>query len=300
MPLTEWLFGQRAAPRRGLVIVHGAGHFPPGYERDLIRRIQEELRWQEPPPNLPVCYAHLTEGADADKTRLQVAEFKSTFRNQIEYDQIVAALIGKNPTFSMLSSILGASNPLFSLVTLLPQFLPGDFLKQLRERLDGVRFPGGFDLAAVIEQVGRYLFDAELRNRVQGEVVNALDQAARTFDEIVLVSHSLGTLVSYDVLRARADQYKIAYWFTLGSPIAKVARVRSELKDLGKISRATVAWWFNVYDDTDFIANALGKALSTPACPIYDVFVNVATDPISSHDYFTNPPTIKLIADVLR
>jgi hypothetical protein len=71
------------------------------------------------------------------------------------------------------------------------------------------------------------------------------------------------------------------------------------MKDLGKITRDTVAHWYNVYDNTDFVADALGQTLSTPAYQIHDIFVNVATDPIASHDYFTNPQTLRLIAEVI-
>jgi len=89
-------------------------------------------------------------------------------------------------------------------------------------------------------------------------------------------------------------------WFTTGSPIAKLRAVRRYDDDLGAITAQTVARWYNLYDTTDWIADPLGPAFPKPGYRLHDIFVNVAFDPISSHDYFNNRETIQMFADALR
>ncbi|MBM3127583.1 MAG: hypothetical protein FJ009_02995 [Chloroflexi bacterium] len=76
--------------------------------------------------------------------------------------------------------------------------------------------------------------------------------------------------------------------------------VRRYDDDLGAITAQTVARWYNLYDTTDWIADPLGPAFPKPGYRLHDIFVNVAFDPISSHDYFNNRETIQMFADALR
>ena len=139
---------------------------------------------------------------------------------------------------------------------------------------------------------------ADLTELIQRAIKHGLDQAVQEYDEIVLASLSLGTVVSFDVLKQSADRYKIASWFTTGSPLAKLRRVGARPSDLGVIAPANVARWLNLYDTTDIIADAIGPQF--PDYRLYDVFVQVGNDPISAHDYFNNGETLDLLADAMR
>lgn len=120
------------------------------------------------------------------------------------------------------------------------------------------------------------------------------------FDDIVLVSHSLGTLVAFDVLHDCADAInRISYWVTMGCPLAKVQRL-GKRGDLGHIGYQTIRRWYNIYDTTDIVANALGPLFPSMNYFLYDIFVDVAKDPLPAHDYMTNPETLDILAAIMK
>jgi len=155
-----------------------------------------------------------------------------------------------------------------------------------------------YSAADVVNDVVRYLFDTRLQQEIQKRLIDVLERATQDYAETILVSHSLGTVISFDVLRAGANRYKIGQFITLGCPLRKLVRIGIRPSDLGAITRTTVPQWRNIYDTTDPVADAIGPAF--PGYPIEDVFVDNATLPIPSHDYWGNPQVLELIAEALR
>jgi hypothetical protein len=145
-----------------------------------------------------------------------------------------------------------------------------------------------------------YFFDAGARAEIQARLIEKLDEAKRQAHTIVIASHSLGTVVCFDVLKQYADRYKISVWFTTGSPLAKLRRIGKYDDDLGTLTTQNVAWWYNVYDTTDWVADPLGPAFPKPGYRLHDIFVNVGCDPVASHDYFNNRETVQMLANALR
>ena len=70
-------------------------------------------------------------------------------------------------------------------------------------------------------------------------------------EPLVLVAHSLGTVVAYNVLRARREPGRVRRLVTLGSPLALRA-LRRFLNPL--VYPPSVADWFNAYDRRDIVA----------------------------------------------
>jgi hypothetical protein len=95
----------------------------------------------------------------------------------------------------------------------------------------------------------------ELRSRLLEQLKAAKDEA----DKIVIVSHSMGTMVAYDVLRNCADCPPVDTLITLGSPLG-VREVQQELRASGRKSvdfpAATLRRWINIYDPLDPICGA--------------------------------------------
>lgn len=149
-----------------------------------------------------------------------------------------------------------------------------------------------------VADVTRYLFDHAVQTAIKQRLADALEEATQDYDETILVSHSLGTVVAFDVLRESAGRYRISRFFTMGSPLRKLVRLRQRSSDVGAISDATVPVWRNLYDTTDAVADAIGPAF--PGYPIQDVFVQVATAPLPSHDYWRNAQVLNMIADTLK
>ncbi|MBN1352591.1 hypothetical protein JXJ21_24600 [candidate division KSB1 bacterium] len=82
-------------------------------------------------------------------------------------------------------------------------------------------------------------------------------------DEILLIAHSMGSIIAYDVLRFSDDDIKVDYFVTIGSPLGLpivVSRIASEqnrsLKKEDKIQtpEAVLRQWYNFSDLEDKVA----------------------------------------------
>jgi len=94
----------------------------------------------------------------------------------------------------------------------------------------------------------------ELRNRLLASMRTALQQG----EKLVLVTHSMGTMVAYDVLRNCPDCPPVDTLFTLGSPLG-ITEVQEQLLAQGKEQvdfPPALGHWINVYDPLDPICGA--------------------------------------------
>lgn len=146
----------------------------------------------------------------------------------------------------------------------------------------------GFVKEAVIKKAAMeayyFLFDKEYvrpgdgkRFKVRGELrsrlIAELNAAAAQAEKTVVVSHSMGTMVAYDVLRNCADCPPVDTLFTLGSPLG-IQEVQDELLDGDKVDfpAAKLNRWINVYDPLDPVCGADPK-LSKNFAPVGDKHV---------------------------
>lgn len=114
-----------------------------------------------------------------------------------------------------------------------------------------------------------FLFDKEYsradgeRFKVRGELrrrlLEVLRKAGEQSEKIVLVTHSMGTMVAYDVLRNCSDCPPVETLFTLGSPLG-IKEVQDELvaTDQKEVDfpAAALGRWINVYDPLDIVCGA--------------------------------------------
>lgn len=72
----------------------------------------------------------------------------------------------------------------------------------------------------------------------------------------VIVAHSLGTVVSYNVLTQLADRSNVRAWITLGSPLGIHAIYNRVPSEPGKLRRAPsgIPAWYNARDPQDAVA----------------------------------------------
>ena len=96
-----------------------------------------------------------------------------------------------------------------------------------------------------------------LTNDITRSVIDAGTASAMPTDrEAVVVSHSLGTVVAYNVLRLNAQQkgWKIPFFVTLGSPLA-ITVIKQKLAGIKPIGfPARVSAWFNAMDERDVVS----------------------------------------------
>lgn len=112
-----------------------------------------------------------------------------------------------------------------------------------------------FDKEYVRSDGARFKVRQELRSRLLTELT-----AARALgDKLVIVSHSMGTMIAYDVLRNCPECPHVDTLFTLGSPLG-VREVQEELiavdaEDVD-FPAAALTHWINVYDPLDPVCGA--------------------------------------------
>ena len=96
----------------------------------------------------------------------------------------------------------------------------------------------------------RYQVRRELRDRLVKDLRKAQEEA----EKIIIVSHSMGTMIAYDVLRNLPDCPHVDTLFTLGSPLG-VTEVQDELRAIdakcADFPAAKLRRWVNVFDPLD-------------------------------------------------
>jgi len=112
-----------------------------------------------------------------------------------------------------------------------------------------------FDKEYVRSDGARFMVRQELRSRLLRELAAAQAIA----EKLVIVSHSMGTMVAYDVLRNCPDCPQVDTLFTVGSPLG-VREVQDELvavdADDVDFPAARLNRWINIYDPLDPICGA--------------------------------------------
>ncbi|MDR2215008.1 MAG: hypothetical protein LBE59_04110 [Nevskiaceae bacterium] len=93
-----------------------------------------------------------------------------------------------------------------------------------------------------------------VRDELRTRLITNLNQAQAEAEKIVLVTHSMGTMVGYDVLRNVAACPPVDLLITLGSPLG-IKEVQDELRAEGArqvdFPAAKLNRWTNIYDPLD-------------------------------------------------
>ena len=97
--------------------------------------------------------------------------------------------------------------------------------------------------------------DVYLYTTRQG-VRDEIDRMVRseiTTEPTVVIGHSLGSVVAYNILRTDPRALRVPLYVTLGSPLA-IRAIRDELRPLR--FPQTVQTWYNAFDARDVVALA--------------------------------------------
>ncbi|VVQ26361.1 hypothetical protein [Pseudomonas fluorescens] len=98
----------------------------------------------------------------------------------------------------------------------------------------------------------------KVRQELRSRLINDLRVAAERAEKLVLVAHSLGTIIAYDVIRNCENCPPVDVLFTLGSPLG-ITEVQERLLAKGKAKvdfPPALGRWINVYDPLDPICGA--------------------------------------------
>lgn len=112
-----------------------------------------------------------------------------------------------------------------------------------------VPFASGTSIAIATYDVYQYLSNAVIANKINEGVLKAMQPGIPT----VVVSHSLGTLVAYNLLKNRGATlgWEVPLFVTLGSPLA-VTKIKELITPIGHPK--CVKKWFNAMDERDVVA----------------------------------------------
>lgn len=164
-------------------------------------------------------------------------------------------------------------------------------------------------------------FGDRVRDRVRAAICEALDRSQQLF----LVSHGTGCIVTYDVLwqlshdpdfAGRYERKKIDLWLTMGAPLGDtmVARRLKGSKDKGvRRYPSNVVSWHNLSAEDDFVShdNTLAddfkqmllqkQASCIRDYRIYNLCVRYGkSNPHSSLGYLVHPRTAQIIVEWLQ
>jgi hypothetical protein len=166
-----------------------------------------------------------------------------------------------------------------------------------------VPFGSGASIAVFTRDVYMYLKNSQIRESIDKGVRAAIRPGVET----VVVSHSLGTVVAYNLLRQQGTQpgWKVPLFVTVGSPLA-VGEVRKTMKLLAPIDvPECVARWYNALDTRDVVAlYALDTNRFPLANPLHAIenFLSVRNKTTNRHGiagYLDDKAVARVIYDAL-
>lgn len=192
-------------------------------------------------------------------------------------------------------------------IELKPDVIPGgdpqalkwyDGILQVLERIPGF---GTGVVRGWLRDVHDYLSDFNgLRGKTMAIVSRDL-AAMQNRRPLVLIAHSLGSIVCYDVLRTRPD-LTVDLFITIGSPLGIDSAVRNRLLGFKKNADnvpANIRTWVNFADEDDIVAldETLNDDLAAKGQKrIRDLIVkNSKSNPHSSADYLAQAELGKVI-----
>lgn len=245
--------------KRTLVTIHGVGRFQHDFWISQQTAIAQHL--EDQPPVRAVWWADLVDAG----ARLPVLRDRVTARLHSLTYRLAGRPARRSPYF-------------------------------VRRVTDGVH-----DIVNSVAGVTAYFTPgpSQSRETMRRRLRQTLAELTHQQHEIVLVSESLGSVIAFDVLRAQADQYRLAAWVTIGCPLRTLIYSGQRRRELGAINPRTVRQWVNVYAPYDPIAAPMARLF--PEFPIRDERIEDAGGLFEAHaNYWVNPRVTALIASTFE
>jgi hypothetical protein len=166
-----------------------------------------------------------------------------------------------------------------------------------------------FVIEEYLSDVAYYLTDEQIRGDVLHIVQDAITAARQDHDGVVVVAHSLGTVVAYDALRTSDTLRPVWFLVTAGSPLGLPAvwhnLVGSHAGAAGPalpdIDTQAIPRWLNAYDVRDVVAliHPLRDVFRDGRSVIRDVVTHNPTGPHSITDYLSDPDVASAVATAM-
>jgi hypothetical protein len=173
-----------------------------------------------------------------------------------------------------------------------------EWLQGVLKAIDqNVPMASGASIALATNDVYQYLYNIGIRDVIEAGVRQALQPSVPT----VVVAHSLGTVVAYNLLRREgaANGWIVPLFVTLGSPLA----VKAIKKALAPNTHPEcVGKWFNAMDERDVVALYPLNADNFPISPSIENKTDIDNQTENRHGitgYLNDKDVAKSIYDAL-
>lgn len=150
----------------------------------------------------------------------------------------------------------------------------------------GDGLPGGDLIAPMVAhakhfvQANNYIKDSKIRAWVLDRIINRLPASGR----IVIVGHSLGSVIAADLIRRLPADIEVAGLVTIGSPLAhEKLRVAGLLDDLGE-PPTSLGWWVNLWNAKDPVPTRRGVSTAIPWVLDQRIPAPRQLNPVRAHD----------------
>lgn len=172
-----------------------------------------------------------------------------------------------------------------------------EWLQGVLKVIDHLPLASGASIALATNDVYQYLYNAGIKDDIE----KGVRQAFQPDVPAVVVSHSLGTVVSYSLLRreGKTNNWLVPLYVTLGSPLA-VTAIKKALAP--NRHPECVGKWFNAMDGRDVVALYPLDSKNFPISPEIENKTNVRNRTENRHGisgYLNNKEVAKRIYDAL-
>lgn len=166
------------------------------------------------------------------------------------------------------------------------------------ERISPVK--GRYLARTYLPQAVAYLTRPGTADRIDNEVRRQVFSNPSPHEQVVVVAHSLGTVITYRLLRALRDEMPVNLYITLGSPLGALF-VQKHLP-VPRIRPRNVQRWVNGADRNDFVAIQPilnRKTFGTDEIENVDGIHNGDEDPHSIVAYLSDQRVCEVLAGAL-
>lgn len=135
-------------------------------------------------------------------------------------------------------------------------------------------------------QASNYLSDEQIRAHVLNRILGKLPETGR----VVLVGHSLGSVIAADLLRRLPPSLEVVGMVTVGSPLASETFATERLREELLEPPSNLNWWVSFWDWGDPVAARRGVSSAFPWMIDFAVRTNMP-GPLAAHqavEYFSH------------
>jgi len=110
------------------------------------------------------------------------------------------------------------------------------------------------------KQADNYLHDSNIRSQVLHRILSQLPRSG----EMVIIAHSLGSVIAADLIRRLDPEVKVAAVITIGSPLASGVFNVDKIRQLLEEPPPNLGWWVNFWNPFDPVTARRGLSSVLP------------------------------------